>query len=107
MNEVSIRRIERAARFLRTPTAKAARGYLARPLESALKVLDCLEDGKPHTHEEIAEMSGMNEKSVRQILAALDRGGYGLTFSPSLGWKPKPQGGRPIVAAQTRQGVKR
>jgi len=76
-----VERIETAAKFLATPTAQAARGYLDAPLESALLVLAHFSDGKPHDYEEIAEATGMHQNTVRQIVRALERGGYPLQFT--------------------------
>lgn len=103
LNKKSLETIEGAAKWLRTPTAQQARGYLAPCLETALKVLDAFADGKPHDYDEVAEITGFNHQTCRQVLHALNRGGYGLTFSPSLGYQPIPEGGRPTVTAQTKK----
>jgi transposase len=70
-------RIEDAAFFLATPTAKQAKGYLDQPLETALKVIDCF-DGDA-TCEAIAERTGLHINTVRNVVAALRRGGYPLS----------------------------
>lgn len=100
MNKTSVEKIKRAARFLRTPIAQQARGYLASPLETALKVLDAFADGKPHTYEEIAEDTGFAINTVKQVLQALEEGGYGFIKSPTLGYQPGPEGGRPTTSIQ-------
>lgn len=92
VNKISATRIEKAARFLRTPTARQARGYLDKPLELTLRVLDSFADGRPHHPDEIAESTGLNINTIKQVLSALDRGGYGLLFT-SHGYEPKPEGG--------------
>lgn len=102
MNSTSLQKIEKAARFLRTPTAQTARGYLDQPLETALKVLDCFADGKPRHPDQVAEELGLSETTVKQVLSALNRGGYGLIFSPSQGWTPSRVGGRPPIEVQLK-----
>jgi uncharacterized protein YerC len=94
-----IERIQKSARFLATPTAQSARGYLDAPLETALKVIDCFADGKPHDYEEISEMSGIHQNTVRQIIRALEIGGYPLQFTYAA---MKATTGRKPVAIKKR-----
>lgn len=96
-NQKTIKRIEFAAKFLETRTAQDARGYLDPPLERALEVLDCMSDGQPHDYEEIANEIGLNRNTVQQIINALDRGGYPLTFTYAM---VKEKTGRKPVAVQ-------
>jgi len=103
MNKSSVDRIEQEAKWLRTPTAQQARGRLTKCLETALKVLDAFADGKPHDYEEVAEITGLHKQTCSQVLAALHRGGYGLTYSESQGYQPTSQGGRPPAAVQTKK----
>jgi predicted ArsR family transcriptional regulator len=76
-NQISIDRIREAAIFLASPEAMAARGYLAPPLETALQILGCL-GARALEYEEIAEETGINENTVRQVINALIQGGYPL-----------------------------
>jgi biotin operon repressor len=78
---VFLSEIEGGAKFLKTPAAQAARGYLAKPLETALRVIDCLADGNQHTYEEIAEQCDLNVETVKQIIRALETGGYPIQFT--------------------------
>lgn len=80
-NKNTIARIERAAKFLATPTAQDAKGYLDKPLETALKILDQFADGKPHNYQKISEATGIHPTTVQQVVNALDRGGYPLQFT--------------------------
>jgi len=75
-----VERIESSARFLATSTAQSARGYLDSPLETALLVLDQFADGKARDYAEISEATGLHDSTVRQIIRALDHGGYPLQF---------------------------
>jgi hypothetical protein len=102
--KIFTKKIREAAKFLATPTAQAARGYLDLPLESTLKVLDCFADGLPHSYEEIAEMIGMHDQTVRQIIRALDEGGYSLTFTYA---EMKANTGRKPVAVQLKVKTKK
>jgi hypothetical protein len=97
MNKISINRIREDAAWLRTPDAIAARGHLMLCLETAFLVLDVFADGNAHDYEEVAELTGRNKQTCRQILHALNEGGYGFVFSPSQGYKPTERGGRPLV----------
>jgi hypothetical protein len=69
-----LQRIEDAAFFLGTPTAKQAKGYLDQPLESALKVIEAFGPGA--TYESMADQTGLHINTVRNVVAALRRGGY-------------------------------
>lgn len=100
-NDKYIERIKQSARFLATPTAIAARGYLDSPLEAALKVLDCFADGEQHDYEEIAEMTGMHKNTVSQIIRALDEGGFPLKFSYSA--LTAKTGRKPIIIRSERK----
>ena len=97
--KVFTQKIRESARFLVTPTAQAARGYLDQPLETALKVLDCFADGKPHSYEEISETTGMHINTVKQIIRALEEGGYPLTFTYA---EVKAVTGRKPIAVQRK-----
>ena len=72
-----IHRIEGAATFLSTPTAKQAKGYLDQPLETALRVIEALGPGA--TYEGMAQQTGLHLNTVRNVVAALRRGGYPLS----------------------------
>lgn len=99
-----VERIKTSARFLATPTAQAARGYLDAPLETALKVLDCFADGKNHDYQEISDATGIHGNTVRQIVRALELGGYPLQFTYAAVKAPT---GRKPVAIATRKPTKR
>lgn len=96
-------RIEGAAKFLATPVAQQARGYLDPPLERALEVLACFADGKPHEYQEIAEATGLHINTCKGIIRALERGGYPLQFTYS---EIKATTGRPPVAVHKKRGKK-
>ena len=98
-NQKTMKRVEGAAKFLATPTAQKARGYLDAPLERALEVLACLGDGKPHDYEEMAQDVGLHPNTVQQIINALDRGGYPLTFTYAM---VREKTGRKPVAVQIK-----
>ena len=72
-----VQRIEDSAFFLGTPTAKQAKGYLDQPLETALRVIEALVPGA--TYENIAQQTGLHLNTVRNVVAALRRGGYPLS----------------------------
>lgn len=97
-----VERIKNSARFLATPTAQAARGHLDDPLETALKVLDCFADGKPHDYAEISETTGIHQNTVRQIIKALDMGGYPLQFTYAE-IRSKPIGRKPIAIKTSKK----
>lgn len=89
----TMERIKECAKFLSTPTAQNARGYLDKPLETALKVIDQFADGKAKDYEEIAEAIAISPRTVSQIINALNQGGYPLQFTygavkASTGRKP-------------------
>lgn len=94
-------RIKSAARFLATPTAIAARGYLDAPLETALKVLDCFADGNSHDYEEISELTGIHYNTVSQIIKALEAGGYPLQFTYAE--LKAPTGRKPIAVSKRKK----
>jgi predicted ArsR family transcriptional regulator len=96
-------RIEHAAKFLATPAAQKARGYLDQPLETALLVLACFADGKPHDYAEVAEETGLHHNTVRQVVNALDRGGYPLRFTNAM---VRSSAGRPTTTIQQRRVAK-
>jgi len=104
MNSSTALKIERAAKFLKTPTAKQARDYLDEPYKLALEILEAFADGQPHNFSEIAEITGLNPCTVSQVLKALMRGGFEFTITPALGWQPLPSPGRPAIALQTKKG---
>lgn len=91
--------IEQGAKFLTTPTAQKARGYLAPPLETALKVLDCFADGKPHGFEEVAEDTGLAANTVKQVIRSLKKGRYPFTFT----YAEVKTTGRPPLAIQKKK----
>ena len=99
-NQKTIQRIEKSAEFLGTPTAQKARGYLDAPLERALEVLDCLGDGNPHDYKEMAQDVGLHPNTVQQIINALDRGGYPLTFTYAM--VKEKTGRKPVAVQRTR-----
>lgn len=86
-----------------TPTAQKARGYLDKPLETALTVLACFTDGKPHDYQEVAQETGLHHNTVRQVVNALERGGYPLQFTNAM---VKNTLGRPTTTIQKRKVVK-
>jgi DNA-binding transcriptional ArsR family regulator len=88
-------RIESAAKFLATPVAQQARGYLDPPLERALEVLAIFADGKPHNYQEISEATGLHPNTASGIIRALERGGYPLQFTYAEVKDSSP--GRPAV----------
>lgn len=95
-----VERIEKSARFLATPTAQQARGYLDAPLESALKVISAFADGQQHDYEELAEITGMHSQTVQQIIRALDRGGYPLQFTHAA--LKMPTGRKPVTVRKKK-----
>lgn len=97
-------RIEHSARFLATPTAQQARGYLLEPLETALTILAVFSDGKPHDYEEVAEKTGFHHTTVRQVIRSLERGGYPLQFTYG---EVKARTGRKPVAVHLKRGGKK
>jgi hypothetical protein len=78
-NTTTLNKIERAAKFLATPSAIAARNYLEPPYQLALLILDQFADGIPKDFEELSELTGINIETIRQYIRALKRGGYPLT----------------------------
>lgn len=100
-NQRMIARIERAAKFLATPVAQNARGYLDKPLETALRILDQFADGKPHDYQEVAESTGIHPNTVQQCINALARGGYPLQFT--FGEVRKTTGRKPVAIHKKRR----
>lgn len=99
--EKFVERIKQSARFLNTPTAQAARGYLDAPLETALKVLDCFADGKAHDYEKISEATGIHINTIRQIIKSLEEGGYPLQFTYAE--LKAPTGRKPVAIAAKKK----
>jgi hypothetical protein len=84
--KVFLRRIEGAAVFLSQGAAKAAKGYLDRPIETALKVVSVIEKGpNPKTYEEIAEEARLTIDTVGAIVRAIKKGGYPLEIRKKKG----------------------
>jgi transcription initiation factor IIE alpha subunit len=76
--EKFLRQIKEAARFLATKQARDARGYLAEPLETAFRIIDCVEQSRK-TAEEIALATGLNLNTVKCVIRSLKAGGYPIT----------------------------
>jgi len=91
VSKAFLNRIEDSAFFLATPTAKHAKGYLDQPLETALRVIEALGPGA--TYESIAQRTGLHINTIRNVVAALRRGGYPLSNEDG----PISKLGRPSV----------
>ena len=95
-------RIQSSAKFLASATAQDARGYLDKPLETALDVLDCIQQ-EPRSYEEISEETGLALNTIKQVLQALKAGGYPLVFYPDESRKVSRTGPAPLVV-ELREG---
>lgn len=79
MDKSTCKKITRAVPFLRTPEAKIARPYLAKPYQHALKILEMIEQDAPIDGTEIAAKLGLHRNTVYAIVGALKAGGYKIT----------------------------